>query len=89
MNKKPTVILLVCFLIGLVIFGLLWIIIILMPFIEWAQVFAELGTTYEGPISYILEWLFLDVYFIGMIVCGILTIIFRIIARKSLKSIES
>lgn len=89
MNRKPIVILLICSFIGLVIFLSLWIFLILMPFIEWAQLFQTLGITYEGPISFILEWLFLDVYFIGMIVCGILILIFRIIGGKSLKSIES
>lgn len=86
MDKKPIVITFICLLLGLGIFLALWIFIILMPFIEWAQVLADLGITYTGPISYILEWLFLNLYFIGMIVFGVLTLIVRIIGWKSLKS---
>ena len=86
MDKKPIVIIFICLLLGLGICLALWIFIILMPVIEWAQVLADLGITYGGPISYILEWLFLNVYFIGMIVFGILTLIVRIIGWKSLKT---
>jgi len=86
MDKKPIVIIFICLLIGLGICLALWIFLVLMPFIEWAQVLADLGITYTGPISYILEWLFLNLYFIGMIVFGVLTLIVRIIGWKSLKS---
>jgi len=86
MDKKPIVIIFICLLIGLGICLALWIFVVLMPFLEWAQVLADLGIPYGGPISYILELLFLNIYFIGMIVFWILTLIFRIIGWKSLKS---
>jgi len=89
MEKKPIVILLIASLIAFAIFLIIWIINILMPFLEWAQLLADLGITYTGPISYILEWLFLDYSFIGMVVSGILALIFRIVGRKSLKEMES
>jgi len=60
MDKKPIVIIFICILLGLGIFLALWIFIVLMPFIEWAQFWADLGIPYTGPISYILEWLFLN-----------------------------
>ena len=86
MDKKPIVIIFICLLLGLGICLALWIFIVLMPFLEWAQFWADLGIPYSGPISYILERLFINPYFIGMIVFGILTLIFRIIGWKSLKS---
>ena len=89
MEKKPIVILLIVSLIALAIFLIIWIINILMPFIEWAQLLADLGITYTGTISYILAWLFLDYSFIGMVVSGLLALIFRIIGGKSLKKMES
>jgi hypothetical protein len=85
MAKKISFIIFICSLLGLLIFLILWLFIILFPFLEWAQFLSDLGITYGGPISYILEWLFLNVYFIGMIVCGFVALIFRIIARKALK----
>jgi len=63
----------------------LWFFIVLSPFLEYAQFLSGLGLTYKGTISDILEILFLNVTFIGTIVCGVLALIFRIIARKSLK----
>jgi len=83
MEKKPTVIIFICSLIGLLIFLILWISIIIFPFLDWAQLMASLGLTYGGPISILLEYLFLNVYFIGTAVCGIIALIFRIITRKS------
>ena len=84
MDKKPIVIIFICVLLGLGICLALWIFIILMPFIEWAQVFADLGIPYGGSISALLEFLFLNPYFIGMIVFGVLTLIVRIVGWKSL-----
>jgi hypothetical protein len=86
MEKKLIVIIFICLLLGLGIFLAIWLFQILFPFIEWAQALSDLGITYTGPISYLLEWLFLNPYFIGMIVFGVLTLIVRIIGWKSLKS---
>lgn len=85
MEKKISLIIFICSLVGLLIFSILWLFFILFPFMDWAELLSSLGITYEGPISYILEWLFLNIYFIGMIVCGFVALIFRIIARKALK----
>jgi hypothetical protein len=57
-----------------------------MPVVDFATRFGGTGLTYGGSISAVLEFLFLNVYFIGMIVFGILTLIVRIIGWKSLKS---
>lgn len=84
MEKKPTVIIFMVSLILLAIFLVLWIFIVLFPFLEYAQFLSDLGITYGGTVFDILELLFLNLYFIGAIVCGIIAIIFRIIARKSL-----
>jgi hypothetical protein len=86
MEKKPIVILFICSAIGFLIFFLLWMFVVLFPFIEWAQLMSDLGITYGGTVWDILELLFLDVYFYGMIVCGVLTLIFRLIGWKALKS---
>ena len=86
MGKKPIVIIFVCILLGLLIFLALWIFIIIMPVVDFATRLGGTGLTYGGSISALLEFLFLNVYFIGMIVFGILTIIVRIIGWKSLKS---
>ncbi|GAJ23773.1 unnamed protein product [marine sediment metagenome] len=60
--------------------------VVLFPFIEWAQAMADIGITYGGTVWDILDLLFLNVYFYGTIVCGVLTLIFRIIGWKALKS---
>ncbi len=86
MDKKPIVIIFICLLLGLGICLALWIFVVLMPFLERVQAMEDLGITYGGTISDILELLFLNPYFICMIVFGILTLIFRIIGWKSLKS---
>ena len=91
MEKK--VVILICFLIGFAIFLLLWIFYILSPLIRWAETMQRLGIPYDGPIAdflgELLGYIFLNVYFIGMIVCGVMVLIFRIIARKALKSMKS
>jgi hypothetical protein len=86
MDKKPIVIIFICILLGLGIFLALWIFIILMPVIDFATRMEGTGLPYGGSISALLEFLFLNVYFIGMIVFGVLTLIVRIIGWKSLKS---
>ena len=85
MAKKPIVILYLCSLLGLGIFLTLWFFLVLFPFLDYAQVLSDLGFTYSGTISDILELLFVNVYFIGTIVCGVLTLVFKIIGWKALK----
>ena len=86
MLKKPVIIIFICSAIGFLIFLLLWMFIVLFPFIEWAQLMSDLGVTYGGTVWDILELLFLNVYFYGMIVFGVVALIFRIIGWKALKS---
>ena len=86
MLKKPVIIILVCSAIGFLIFLSLWMFIVLFPFIEWAQLMSDLGVTYGGTVWDILDLLFLNVYFYGTIVCGVVALIFRIIGWKALKS---
>ena len=86
MEKKVIFILFICSLLGLAIFLLIWMFDILFPFLEYAQLLSDLGLTYQGSIPELLAHLFLNVYFIGMIVCGVLALIFRIIGGKALKS---
>jgi hypothetical protein len=57
-----------------------------MPIMDFVSRFEGTGITYGGSISALLEFLFLNPYFIGMIVFGVLTLIVRIIGWKSLKS---
>jgi uncharacterized RDD family membrane protein YckC len=85
MDKKPIVIIFICMLLGLGIFLALWIFINVMPVVDWATRMQGIGPIGGSPLP-ILEFLFLNVYFIGMIVFGILTLIVRIIGWKSLKS---
>ena len=86
MDKKPIVIIFICVLLGLGIFLTLWLFINLFPVIELVQCLEGTGIPYGGSVSDLLEFLFLNPYFIGMIVFGVLTLIVRIIGWKSLKS---
>jgi hypothetical protein len=85
MEKKPIVIIYYCFLLGLAIFILLWGALVLFPFLDYAQALSDIGLTYSGTVSEILELLFLNVYFIGTIVCGVVALVFKIIGWKALK----
>jgi hypothetical protein len=60
--------------------------IVLFPFLEWAELMGDLGITYGGTVWDILTLLFLNVYFYGMIVFGVIALIFRIVGWKALKS---
>ena len=86
MEKKPIVIIFICSAVVFLIFLLLWMFIVLFPFLELAQALADAGLTYGGTVWDILALLFLDVYFYGTIVFGILTLVFRVIGWKALKS---
>ena len=86
MLKKPVIIIFICSSIGFLIFLVLWMFIVLFPFIEWAQLMSDLGVTYGGTVWDILELLFLNVYFYGTIVFGVVALIFRIVGWKALKS---
>ena len=86
MEKKPIVIIFICSTIAFLIFLLLWMFIVLFPFLEWAQLMGDLGATYGGTVWDILALLFLNMYFYGTIVFGILTLVFRVIGWKTLKS---
>lgn len=72
------------FLLAAIIFLALWIFIIVSPFLDYAQLLADLGIPYGGPISVLLEYLFLNVYFIGLIIFGVIALALRIAFRKSL-----
>lgn len=87
MIKKPSVIIFFISLVGLLIFSTIWSFLYLFPLIDLAQSLEGTGITIGGTIWDVLEFLFLNVSFYGMVVCGVVALIFRLIAWKSLKSI--
>ena len=85
MIKKPSVIIFFISLVGLLIFSTIWSFLYLFPLIDLAQSLEGTGITIPGGFMGVVEFLFLNVYFYGTIVCGVLALIFRIIGWKSLK----